>query len=146
MLLFREILKQEYSTKDVCFQIRDNLDYQARLQLIHLLFGVSKADGEIHPLEIDTIEKISEYLGVSFADYESIKAMFVKTAHAAYKILEVEPTATNDEFKKAFRRLAVMHHPDKVHHLGEDFQKGAQEKFKAINEAYDQIKKERKMV
>jgi DnaJ like chaperone protein len=143
MLLFREILKQEYSVDEVCGQIRDNLDYQARLQLVHLLFGVSRADGEIHPEEIRTIERISELLEITLADFISIKAMFVKDKDAAYKILEVETTASNEEIKKAYRRLAVMHHPDKVLHLGPDFEKAAQEKFRMINEAYEQIKKER---
>ncbi len=71
--------------------------------------------------------------------------MFVKDTHAAYKILEVEPTASDDEVKKAYRRMAVKYHPDKVEHLGPDFQKIAQEKFKEINAAYDGIKKARGM-
>lgn len=143
MLLFKEILKQEYSLPDVCHQIAQNLDYQSRLQMLHLLFGVSNADGEIHSAEIDILQRIGEYMGISFADYNSIKAMFVKDTTSAYRVLEVEPTSSDEEIKKAYRRLAVMHHPDKVHHLGEDFQKDAQEKFKQINEAYEQIKKER---
>jgi DnaJ like chaperone protein len=145
MLLFREILKQEYPLDEVCYQIRDNLDYQARLQLIHLLFGVSGSDGEVHPAEIAVIEKISVLLGISNADYISINAMFVKVRDAAYKILEVSPDASNEEIKKAYRRLAVMHHPDKVQHLGPDFEKAAHEKFRKISEAYEQIKNERKI-
>ena len=143
ILLLREILKQEYSVADVCNQIRDNLDYQSRLQLLHLLFGLSQADGEIHEQEIAVIAQIAGYLDIPLADFTSIKAMFVKDNNAAYKILEVTTDASNEEIKKAYRRLAVMHHPDKVHHLGPEFQQSAQEKFKKINEAYEQIKKER---
>ena len=94
------------------------------------------------PNKIDVF-KIAEYLGVELADFTSIKAMFVPDTDNAYKILEVQATSTDEEIKKAYRRLAVMHHPDKVHHLGEEFQRSAQEKFKAINEAYEQIKKQR---
>jgi DnaJ like chaperone protein len=146
MLLFREILKQDYSLSEVCGQIRYNLDYPSKLQLIHLLFGVSGADGEFHKNEIETIYNISNYLGITDKDFVSIKAMFVKDTNASYKILEIEPTATDEEVKKAYRMMAVKYHPDKVYHLGPEIQKSAQEKFKTINEAYDQIKKERGLI
>jgi DnaJ like chaperone protein len=146
MLLFREILKQEYSLSEVCGQIRYNLDYPSKLQLLHLLFGVSGADGEFHKNEIETIYNISNYLGITDKDFVSIKAMFVKDTNAAYKILEIEPTASDEEVKKAYRMMAVKYHPDKVYHLGPEIQKSAQEKFKTINEAYDQIKKERGII
>jgi DnaJ like chaperone protein len=69
--------------------------------------------------------------------------MFVKNSESAYKILEITPQATDEEVRKAYKRMAVKHHPDKVHHLGEDVQKAASEKFKEVNAAYEQIKKER---
>ncbi|MFI5220369.1 MAG: TerB family tellurite resistance protein [Bacteroidia bacterium] len=143
MLLFREILKQQYSVTDVCNQIKHNLDYASRLQLLHLLFGLARADGEIHSAEISFIEQVSDLLGIKPPDFISIKAMFVKDKKAAYKILEIESSATDDELKKAYRRMAVKYHPDKVHHLGPDFRKDAEDKFKKINEAYETIKKER---
>lgn len=143
MLLFREILKQQYSVTDVCNQVKHNLDYASRLQLLHLLFGLARADGEIHHTEISFIEQVSGSLGIKPPDFISIKAMFVKDKKAAYKILEIETSATDDELKKAYRRMAVKYHPDKVHHLGPDFRKDAEEKFKKINEAHEAIKKER---
>ncbi len=143
MLLFREILKQEYSLQEVCYQIRHNLDYPSRLQLIHLLFGLAYADNELHPEEILMIEKIAEYLAIEANDYGSIKAMFIKDNHYAYKILEIESTASNAEIKTAYRKMAVKYHPDKVHHLGPEFQKSAHDKFKTISDAYERIKKER---
>ena len=72
--------------------------------------------------------------------------MFVRDVHAAYKILEIENSAGEEEIKKAYRRMAMRYHPDKVHHLGPDFRKDAEEKFKKINEAYEAIKKERGIV
>ncbi|MEP7168212.1 MAG: TerB family tellurite resistance protein [Bacteroidota bacterium] len=143
MLLFREILKQDYSAREVCFQVKSNLDYSSRLQLLHLLFGLAKADGDIHATEISYIEQVSGYLDIKLPDFISIKAMFVKDKISAYKILEIDVTASDEELKKAYRRMAVKYHPDKVEHLGPDFKKDAEEKFKKINEAYEVIKKER---
>jgi DnaJ like chaperone protein len=86
------------------------------------------------------------YLGIASSDYMSIRNMFVPETDSAYKILEIDPSATDDEVKKAYRRMAMKYHPDKVAHLGEEFRKSADEKFKKVNEAYEKIKKERNMI
>jgi DnaJ like chaperone protein len=145
LLTLKDILKQEIPVRDVCIQIRGNMDYASRLQLLHLLFNVSLADTMIHPSEIQIIEKISSYLGVSSVDFLSIKNMFIPETDSSYKILEIEPSATDDEVKKAYRKMAVKYHPDKVSHLGEDIRKSADEKFARVNEAYNKIKKERNL-
>tara|TARA_B100000315_G_scaffold238863_1_gene257057 strand:- start:39 stop:773 length:735 start_codon:yes stop_codon:yes gene_type:complete len=143
MRLFREILKQDLPLKAVCLQIKNNMDHPSRLQMIHILFGLSQADGDVHPLEVKIIHTISGYLGVSSKDFDSIQAMFYKDTTMAYKILEISPEASDNEIKKTYRKMATKFHPDKVHHLGEEFQKMAEEKFKTVNDAYSQIKKER---
>jgi len=143
MRLFREILKQDLPLRDVCLQIKTYMDHPARLQMIHILFGLSQADGHVHPLEVKMIHTISGYIGISGKDFDSIQAMFCKDTSAAYKILEISPRATDNEVKKAYRKMAAKFHPDKVHHLGEEFQNMAEEKFKTLNDAYTQIKKER---
>ena len=85
-------------------------------------------------------------LGISSSDYDSIRNMFIPATDSAYRILEVERTATDEELKSAYRKMALKYHPDKVSHLGEDFRKTAEEKFKTINEAWERIKKERNIV
>jgi len=144
--MLRDLLKQEIPLRDVCSQISGNMDYASRLQLMHLLFGVAGADGSFHPSEIKLIESISGFLGISSSDYLSIRNMFIPETDSAYKILEVEPSVSNDELKKAYRKMALKYHPDKVSHLGEDFRKTADEKFKKVNEAYEKIKKERNII
>lgn len=146
MLLFREILKQDIEIGQVCIQIRHNVDGPSRLQLLHLLFGLATSDGIISEQELAVIGQISHLVGISPRDFESLKAMFVPQVDSSYKILEIEKTATIDEIKKAYRKMAIRFHPDKVHHLGPEYQKDAQEKFKKINEAYDKIKRERNFV
>lgn len=69
--------------------------------------------------------------------------MFVESTESSYKILGIEQSATDDEVKKAYRKLATQYHPDKVGYLGDDIKKSAEEKFRKINEAYESIKKER---
>ncbi len=143
MLMLRGILNQEFSLQDVCAQIRYNMEIPLRLQLLHFLFGISMSDGHVHPSEINVISSIASYMGINQKDFESIKAMFVKDTTSAYKILEITPDASDEEVKKAYRKMALKYHPDKVSHLGEDIQKAAKEKFQQLNAAYEAIKKEK---
>ncbi|HJM12113.1 MAG TPA: TerB family tellurite resistance protein [Candidatus Marinimicrobia bacterium] len=145
MTLFKDIIKQDYPIRDVCRQIQRSMDHPSRLELIHVLFGLSQADGHVHPDEISIIHTIARYLNINEHDFDSIKAMFVKDTHSAYKVLEIENSATDSEVKKAYRKMASKYHPDKVNHLGEDLKHLAEEKFKAVNDAYQNIKKERGM-
>jgi DnaJ like chaperone protein len=143
MQLFKSILKQDVDIREVCYQIKANMGLHARLQLVHFLFGISKADGHVHSTEVNVISNIANYLGISSNDFESIKAMFYKDANAAYKILEINESVKDDEVKKAYRKMAIKYHPDKISHLGDEFQQAAKEKFQKVNEAYETIKKER---
>ena len=88
------------------------------------------------------IERIANYQRINHRDFESIKAMFYSSSHNADKILELEKGATPQEVKKAYRRMAKKFHPDKVQHLGPEHQKGAEEKFRKVQEAYEQLQKE----
>ena len=142
--LFKVFIKNnEISTPQICTQIRHNLTHASRLQLIHFLFGIANADGTVHEVEVNAIKTIAGYLYVNPHDFESIKAMFYNSSDSAYRILEIEKTATNDEVKLAYRKMAKKYHPDKLQHLGAEHIKGAEEKFKQVSIAYEQIQKER---
>lgn len=143
--LLRDLLKQTIPVNEVCRQIKQNMNYSARLQLLHFLFGIANADGHVEENERKLIEHIAKEMGIGNSDFESIQAMFVRNVDADYKILEIEPSVSNEELKKAYRRMAMKFHPDKVSHLGDDFQKAAKEKFQSVNQAYENIKKERKI-
>jgi DnaJ like chaperone protein len=146
LIMLRDLLNQNIPVDDVCSQIKQRLDYPSRLQLLHLLYGISQADGRVSPEEITLIERIAYSLGISVADRTSIHSMFVRDANAAYRVLEVEPTASDEEVKKAYRKMALKYHPDKVAYLGEEFKATAHEKFQQLNLAYETIKKERGIV
>jgi DnaJ like chaperone protein len=144
--VLKEILNKPIPLADVCNQIRSHTDYSSRLQLLHLLFGIALADGVISKEELNTIDEITARLGINVADLNSIKSMFIEDTDWAYKVLEIEKTATNEEIKKAYRKIALKNHPDKVAYLGEDIRKSANEKFQKVNEAYEKVKKERGIV
>jgi len=141
--MLRDILNQNIHIEQVCQQIQHNLDYSSRLQLMHFLFGIAQADGVVSESELSLIDKISYYLGVQSGDYNSIKSMFIQSTESSYKILDLTREASDDDVKKAYRKLATKYHPDKVSYLGEDVQEAAKEKFQKLNEAYEKIKKER---
>jgi len=61
-----------------------------------------------------------------------------------YEVLGVPQEITNDEIERAYRDLLKKYHPDRVQHLGAEFQEMAEERAKAINEAYAKILRERK--
>jgi len=143
MQALREILKQPLDTRGISHQIRYQMQYASRLQLLHYLFGIAQADGNISDSEVVCIQRISGFLGISLADFGSIKAMFVRQTGSDYKILEVTQDASDDELKKAYRKMAKKYHPDKVNHLGEDVKKQAEEKFRKVQEAYENLKKVR---
>ncbi|MCX6290659.1 MAG: DnaJ domain-containing protein [Bacteroidetes bacterium] len=146
MLLLREILKQPIPLAEVCEQIKHNIDSSSRLQLLHLLFGIAAADGNVNEDEIKVLKEIAWRTGINERDFMSLQNMFVRDTDSAYKILEIEKSSSEEEIKKAYRKMAMKYHPDKVQHLGSEYEKNAQEKFRKINEAYEQIKKERGMI
>ena len=143
--LLGELIKQDIEVGEVSRQVSRYMDQAARLQLLHYLFGIALADGTVDKSEVDLISVIASNMGIGNADFESIKAMFVKDSGAAYKVLQITQDATDDEVKKAFREMAKKYHPDRVASLGDDIRKAAERKFQKVNEAYETIKHERGM-
>lgn len=145
LLLLKELLKQDIDAKAVAQQIGQHINYSTRLELVHLLLAVANADGELHELELEIISSISMNMSVQDPDYQSILALYQrgKDANWAYTALEITPSATNEEVKKAYRRMAMKYHPDKVANAGEEIRQQATDKFRAINEAYEHIKQQR---
>ena len=144
--MLRDLLKQDIPVTDVSRQIGKQLNYSSRLQLLQFLYGIAMADGVADASEMKLIHHISQQMGVSEADRQSIQSMYVIDTDSDYKILEIDKKASDDEVKKSYRRMAMKFHPDKVYNLGEEVRAEAEFKFKKVNEAYEKIKKERGMV
>jgi len=143
--LKRFVEGDEIPLQQICSDIKLRTQVEVRIQLLHYLFGIAKADGNVSEIEIEVIKKIAQFLGVPQADYESVKNMFYRNTNSDYTVLGIEVTATDEEVKKAYRQMAVRYHPDKVASMGEEYQKGAKEKFQKIQESYEAIKKQRGM-
>lgn len=130
-----------------CEQLQQIMSYEQRLQLLNFLVMIAQADGVVATAEVNALRECTLALGLSEADLNSMLNLQDAGTNldAAYKVLGVSPTATNDEVKAAFRRLALQNHPDKVASLGEDVRKAAEKKFKEINAAKETIWKARKL-
>lgn len=141
---FNEINKKhEISAQRICAYLKQRTRYEVRLQLLHFLFGIAQADGSVSAPEVNKLSDIAGFLGLGRQDFESIKAMFIKSVDNAYKILEIDKTATDAEVKKAYRAMAKKYHPDRVNTQDEAIKKGAEEKFKRVQKAYEEIQAER---
>lgn len=156
MQVLKKLLEKDIHINDIAEQIRFNTDYYFRLELVHLLFKLAAADGQIHNSEFIAIQNIAGMLSIGQLDFVRLAAMFAsfgkrtgnkqpntKTDEVenAYAVLGLSKNATEEEIKKAYRKLSKEYHPDKVSHLGEKYVKIAEEKFIKIKEAYDKLTK-----
>jgi DnaJ like chaperone protein len=117
--------------------------YETRLQILHFLFGIANADGNISDIELQKLSQVATGMRLHLPDFESIKAMFVKNTDNAYKILEVDSNASLDEIKKAYRKMAKKYHPDKLRGQDPAMIKGAEEKFREVQKAYETLMRQK---
>ena len=130
---------------DVCGQIAANMEYSQRLQLLNFLVSIAQADGVVVSEEVEALHNVALWMGISATDLDSMLNLSngCSNLDAAYKVLGIDASATDDEVKAAYRKMALKHHPDRVATLGEDVRKAAEKKFQEINEAKEVIYKAR---
>ena len=141
--ILQRLDSQQVNIYSVGDQIAANMNYSQRLQLFQYLVSIATADGDFSASEKSVLEAIASAIRLTSTDAASIIAMYYKEADSAYTVLEISPSATDDEVRSAYRRMAMKYHPDRVATLGPEVQKAAEEKFKKIQEAYATIKKQR---
>jgi DnaJ like chaperone protein len=159
VLNLKKYLDTNLSLDKIAREIEKSLNGSSKIQLLHYLLGIAKADGEISNSELIVIKNIAKALNIPSRTFDSILAMFHYQSNgnnynnqnnaqrnpqynisSSYQILGLPQTATPEEVKKSYRKLVVKYHPDKVAQLGPEFQKGAKENFQKVQEAYDNIK------
>ena len=145
--ILNRLLEENIDETQVAWQISRNMNYSSKLELLHLLFEVAYADGEVCAAEMSMLQRIAGIFGISDVDFNALKAPYTKGSDTdwAYKALGIESSATDEEIKKAFRKMAMKYHPDKLNGLGENVKRAGAEKFRAVHEAYEYLKKQRGM-
>ena len=122
-----------------------NMDYSQRLQLLNFLVMIAQADGSVPRGEVDALREVARCMGLADSELDSMLKLSGGTLDDAYAVLGVSPDATDDEVRRAYRTLALKHHPDRVAALGDDIRRAAEKKFQEINEAKERIYKARGM-
>ena len=149
--VLQRMVQQDIPINQVCAQIKVNTDYNTRYHMVDFLFGLGGADGSFDKAELNMLRLIAQYLGISQSDYTSIYERHIghssnntftqsRNQKDPYKVLGISKDATDDEVKKAYRKMAMKYHPDRVAGMSEEMQRNAAEQMKEINEAYEQIK------
>lgn len=148
--LIQRIIDAMYAERDridvqgLCAYYATVSTWEGRLLLLRLLFEIARSDAEgITRAEEDLVRRIAASLGIGEGAYRQVRAEYVREASGAYAILGLGPDAGAEEIRAAYRNLALQNHPDRVANLGPEFVKVAEEKFKRIQEAYEEIRRER---
>ena len=117
---------------------------EGRVLLIRLLFQIARSDAQgVSAGEEERIRLIASLLGLDGSAFRQVRAEFLGDGGGAWEVLGLSPDAGVEEIKAAYRQLALQNHPDRVANLGPEFVKVAEEKFKAIQEAYEEIRRQK---
>lgn len=135
----------ESQMQEACRQMRGVMPEEHRLQLVAFLCELSKADGVIHPAEVEAIRSICCSLGINASVVDQFLSLGGSSLENAYSVLGVPPSATDEEVRRAYRDLVRKNHPDRVATLGDDVREAAKKKMQEINEAKERIYNERGM-
>ena len=142
--LIKHTSRADLDLQAVCYEYKQYSDYEERLSLLRIVYMVAFADKEFHANEESMINRIIGYLEINAEDAFEIRGEFCSNNDKHYKILSVTKDSSAEDVKKAYRRLSKKYHPDRVSHLGEEFATLASDKFRKINNAYEEIKKEKR--
>jgi DnaJ like chaperone protein len=152
--LIKEAISSGETLDSLLLEFRTTFAYEPRLILLELIYQILFTKAAVPENELLIARNIARYLEISSYDQHTIEAKYMyrrQHAHAAtsardtaeqyYAVLGLDPGADMEAIKKAYRKLSMTYHPDKVRHLGDEFRKIAEEKMKEINAAYDYFKK-----
>ena len=137
---FNELIKgRELDATRIAIYVRVRTTYETRLQILYFLFGIAESDGVMSEEEVRQIREIAYHFAIENSDFESIKAMFGSSQNDNNNPHNTTPNASAEEVKQAYRNMAKKYHPDRVITEDAAIKKGAEEKFKQVQEAYELI-------
>ena len=150
--LIKEARDQQAGMNELLQEFRDSFAYEPRLILLELIYQIIHLKQPVVESEIQQARSIATFLHVSAYDQRTIEAKYTYRGQQGtttgtgyeeqcYAVLGLEPGEDFITIKKAYRKLSMQYHPDKVGHLGEEFKRVAEEKMKEINVAYDFLEK-----
>lgn len=128
-----------------CYEISISMPRGHRMQLIVYLAELVKADGVVREVELQALRHIAVAMRLDSGVVDQMFATGGSTIEDAYKVLGVSPEATDDEVRKAYKKLVMEYHPDRVATLGDDVKEAATRKLQEINQAKERIYKSRGM-
>ena len=151
--LIQDALASQVSLEAMLAEFKSHFAYEPRLILVELIYQVLYTNAQVSPQELAMVQTIADFLGITAYDHHAIRSKYVGGSHGRafpgqgrsetqyYEILGLEPGASPEQIKSAYRKLSMQYHPDKVAYLGEEFRRVAEEKMKELNEAYQHLKK-----
>lgn len=144
--LIRRELERSHPLEELVAELKRIDSPDLGVIVLDVLYQIAHSDFDFHAKEEAILVQIAQLWGLSEEDQRTIKNRYANKASRqntsnedAYQVLGVSPTATQDEIKQAYRRLVKQFHPDVVAHLGDDFKKLAEQKMKAITDAYQRL-------
>ena len=115
-----------------------------RQLLLALSYQIALVNGKLVEAAQKEINRLAELLGISYEQHDSLRKKYaLEDLVTPYTILEIPLTATREEIKKAYRKLASQFHPDRVAHLGGGHVEQAHLKFLEVQEAYRELERGR---
>lgn len=151
--LIKEASNQPLSLEALLQEFKASFAFEPRLILLELIYQILFTKPQVSAEELDIARRIAAYLDIPPYTQQTMEAKYryrttqggaagVDAAEQHYAVLGLRQGADMEEIKKAYRKLSMQYHPDKVRHLGEEFRIVAEEKMKEINQAYDFFKKQ----
>ena len=120
---------------------RKHLAPNARLQFVQKLYALANVDANVTRAESDAIKQITGELNLSDEQRAKIAKATLGEGAAHYQVLGLTETATEDELRSAYRRLASEFHPDRFLGRPATEVEAAQARFRAVTEAFGELKK-----
>jgi len=129
--------------RQACQEMAEQMEEEHRLQLMAFLCEIAKADGHIDNTEIAALRQVAIQLMLDEGVVDQLLHLGGTTIDDDYAVLGITKNATDEEVKRAYKKMALKYHPDRVATLGEDVKAAAQRKFQEINNAKERIYKSR---